>query len=62
VPPAAGVLSTRVARLADGARAFLADADRAREAGLAARDAALDRYGLQRFLADWDALLEEVAS
>jgi glycosyltransferase involved in cell wall biosynthesis len=61
VPPAAGVLSTRVGRLADAARAFLADQDRARETGLAARRAALERYGLRRFLDDWDALLEEVA-
>ena len=33
VPAAAGVLSTRVDRLAEGARALLADPDRARAAG-----------------------------
>jgi glycosyltransferase involved in cell wall biosynthesis len=60
VPPEAGVISTRVDVLADAARAFLADPDRARQAGLAARGAALERYGLKRFLADWDDLLEEV--
>jgi len=62
VPPAAGVLSTRVDRLAQGARDLLADHDRAREAGLAARAAALERFGLQRFLDDWDDLLEAVVS
>jgi hypothetical protein len=62
VPAAAGVLSTSVERLADAARGFLADAERARKAGVAAREAALQRFGLQRFLDDWDDLLEEVAA
>jgi hypothetical protein len=62
VPAAAGVLSTSVERLADAARGFLADSERAREAGVAAREAALQRFGLQRFLDDWDDLLEEVAA
>jgi hypothetical protein len=62
VPAAAGVLSTRVQRLADAARDFLAEPERAREAGLAARRAALERFGLERFLVDWDELLAEVAS
>jgi glycosyltransferase involved in cell wall biosynthesis len=62
VPAAAGVVSTRVDVLAGAVRAFVAEPDRAREAGLAARSAALERYGLRRFLADWDDLLEEVAS
>jgi Glycosyl transferases group 1 len=62
VPAAAGVLSTRVQRLADAARDFLAEPERAREAGLAARRAALERFGLERFLLDWDELLAEVAS
>jgi Glycosyl transferases group 1 len=62
VPAAAGVLSTRVDRLAEGARDLLADPERARVAGLAARAAALERFGLRRFLADWDGLLEEVVS
>ena len=62
VPAAAGVLSTSVERVADAARGFLADAERARKAGVAAREAALQRFGLQRFLDDWDDLLEEVAA
>ena len=61
VPPEAGVVSTRVEALADGLRRFVDDPGHAREAGRAARKAALDRYGLARFLRDWDALLEEVA-
>jgi glycosyltransferase involved in cell wall biosynthesis len=60
VPAEAGVLSTRVDRLAEGARGLLADPERARAAGLAARAAALERFGLRRFLDDWDGLLEEV--
>jgi hypothetical protein len=62
VPAAAGVLSTSVQRLADAACDFLAEPERAREAGLAARRAALERFGLERFLVDWDELLAEVAS
>jgi glycosyltransferase involved in cell wall biosynthesis len=57
----AGVMSTRVDRLAEAARAFLADPDRAREAGRAARRCALERFGLERFLDDWDRVLTEVA-
>jgi glycosyltransferase involved in cell wall biosynthesis len=62
VPPDAGVVSTQVDVLAAAARGYLADPDAAREAGLAARRAALERYGLRRFLSDWDALLQEVTS
>jgi hypothetical protein len=60
VPPGAGVLSTRPDRLWDAVRVFLHDDDAARLAGKAARAAALERYGLDRFLADWDVLLREV--
>lgn len=61
VPPGAGVVSTRVETLSRGLRELVADPELARERGRAARAAALDRYGLERFLADWDRLLEEVA-
>jgi len=61
VPTAAGVVSTDVDRLADALQRFVADETAAREAGAAARVAALERYGLGRFLADWDDLLSEVA-
>ncbi|WP_229398261.1 glycosyltransferase [Micromonospora okii] len=59
VPPSAGALSTRVDDLLEAARRFLDDRDAAARAGAAARTAARDRYGLERFLADWDRLLEE---
>jgi hypothetical protein len=60
VPPGAGVVSTRVDTLADAVRRFVADPAEARELGGRARKAALDRYGLARFLRDWDLLLWEV--
>jgi glycosyltransferase involved in cell wall biosynthesis len=60
VPPEAGVVSTRVEVLADAARRLVADPEQAWLMGKAARAAATARYGLDRFLADWDALLEEV--
>jgi len=62
VPPAAGVVTNRVESLRRGLRELVQDPDHARECGLWARDAALDRYGIDRFLADWDTTLEEVAS
>ena len=61
VPPKAGVVSNRLDVLRGALARFAADRDEARERGLAARSAALDRYGLERFLADWDMLLAEVA-
>ena len=61
VPPEAGVISTRLDVLADAVRRFAEDPDEARAAGRAARDAALSRYGLERFLSDWDDVLMEVA-
>ena len=60
VPPGAGVLSTRVDDLVDAARWLLADEAAAHRMGAAARSAARDRYGLPRFLSDWDRLLKEV--
>ena len=62
VPAGAGVVSTRVDLLADALRRLVADPDEAAERGRAARAAALERYGLVRFLSDWDAVLGEVAS
>lgn len=61
VPPEAGVISTRVAALREATRALIDDPERARVMGKAARAHALARYGLARFLGDWDALLAEVA-
>jgi glycosyltransferase involved in cell wall biosynthesis len=59
VPPGAGILSTRVDDLVDAARWLIEDPDAARRLGRAGCDAARDRYGLDRFLDDWDRLLEE---
>lgn len=62
VPREAGVVSTRVETLKDALRRLLRDTDEARAMGEAARASALERYGLARFLADWDRLLAEVAA
>lgn len=60
VPDGAGVLSTRPDVLARAARTYLHDPDAAAEDGARARRAALDRYGIKRFLGDWERLMEEV--
>src|SRR5205814_287966 len=60
VPPAAGAISTDPAELHAAVRRFIRDPDAARAAGQAAREAAVARYGLKRFLADWDEILKEV--
>jgi Glycosyl transferases group 1 len=62
VPRGAGVLSTDVDELVAAARWLVADDTAARRHGAVARRAAQERYGLPRFLADWDALLKEVVS
>jgi glycosyltransferase involved in cell wall biosynthesis len=62
VPPSAGLVSTRLDALAQAMRRFMTDPDQAIAAGRAAREAARRRYGLERFLGDWDALLGEVVS
>jgi hypothetical protein len=59
VPAGAGILSTRVDDLVDAARWLIDDPDAARRLGEAGRAAVRDRYGLDRFLDDWDRLLEE---
>ncbi|MFG3438679.1 glycosyltransferase [Nonomuraea sp. NPDC047897] len=62
VPPEAGVISTDVDRLVRALADFAADPERAAQAGKAARAAALARYGLDRFLTDWDRLLSDVSA
>jgi hypothetical protein len=59
VPPGAGVLATRVDTLVDAAQWLLDEPGAARRLGARAQAAARTRYGLDRFLADWDRLLEE---
>jgi hypothetical protein len=62
VPPEAGVVSSLPEELASAVWRFVNDPSAARTAGAAAREAALSRYGLDRFLADWDLRLEARAS
>jgi glycosyltransferase involved in cell wall biosynthesis len=62
VPSAAGVTATRYADLERAVAAFLRDPERARAAGHAGRAYALSRFGLERFLADWDRLLDRHGS
>jgi len=61
VPAAAGVVSNDLDVLVQTAHRWMHDPAEARERGAAARQHALQRYGLQRFLDDWDATLKEVA-
>jgi hypothetical protein len=62
VPPEAGCLSTRPTDLVAAVERFLDDPDAARAAGLVAREAATSRYGVERFLADWDNVLGDVVT
>jgi hypothetical protein len=61
VPAGAGLVSADVDALAAHARALVADPELARAQGEVGRRHALERFGLERFLSDWDRLLEEVA-
>jgi glycosyltransferase involved in cell wall biosynthesis len=60
VPPAAGAISTDLTELHAAVSRFTRDPQAARAAGLAAREAACARYGLKRFLREWDQVLQEV--
>ncbi|MFF8034657.1 MULTISPECIES: glycosyltransferase [unclassified Streptomyces] len=62
VPDGAGTVSTRPDVLARAARRYLADPAAAAADGARARQAALGRYGLKRFLDDWERLITEVCS
>lgn len=61
VSPEAGALSTDVAELARETHVLLSDRDEAERRGRVAREAALARHGLTRFLLDWDAELSTAA-
>lgn len=60
VPAGAGVVSDRLDVLAGAVGRFIDDPDEAVAAGRMARDGALERFNLKRFLDDWDSLAEEV--
>jgi hypothetical protein len=61
IPADCGVVTNRQDTLRAGLARLVADPDEARAVGAAARRHALRRYGLGRFLSDWDALLARVA-
>jgi glycosyltransferase involved in cell wall biosynthesis len=61
VPPDAGVLSTNIDVLVDAARWLMEEPADAKRLGDRARTVAQARYGLDRFLSDWDRLLMEVS-
>ncbi len=61
VPPEAGVISTNVDVLAGALCRLVSQPEEAHEMGKVARRFALTRYGLGRFLEDWDRILMEVA-
>ena len=57
-----GLIDTRLPRLVDGMRRLLADPGEARRLGEAGRRTAQERFGIQRFVADWMAALRTVAA
>ena len=61
VPPEAGALSTDMSVLQAEAAVLLADPDEAARRGLVGRAAALERYGIDRFVRDWDVVFERAA-
>jgi hypothetical protein len=60
LPGDVGVVSNRVDVLCDRAAELLADRDAAADLGWSARAYARERFGLERFLRDWDAVFAEV--
>jgi hypothetical protein len=62
VPAEAGVVSNRIDVLRDAIAELAGDPEEARRRGLAARENALARFGLARFLDDWNALIAEVTT
>ncbi|GAB2554913.1 glycosyltransferase [Leucobacter ruminantium] len=60
VPPEAGAISADPDDLVRAARELIADPEEARRRGAAARSSVRERYGLERFHAEWDALLHDV--
>ncbi|MDB4877749.1 MAG: biosynthesis transferase [Gemmatimonadetes bacterium] len=57
-----GFIDTSLDRVADAARGLLADRGEAQRLGEGARKTAMERYNIQRFTSDWDAVLREVAA
>jgi hypothetical protein len=62
VPPGAGIVSTKVDDLVEAAQWLIKDHDAAVRLGQAGCVAVKERYDLDRFLFDWDRLLEETCA
>jgi hypothetical protein len=60
VPTGAGVVSNRFDLLSAALRRYVREPEESRLAGKVGREAALERFGLTRFLSDWDELLARV--
>jgi hypothetical protein len=61
IPPEAGVVSADVRTLELATEAFVVDYGAAAGAGKAARDYAVAHFAMERFLAEWDAVIAELA-
>jgi hypothetical protein len=62
VPLEAGRVSNRIDVLRAAMRELIAEPELAHQMGKAARAVALERHGIDRFLRDWDHLLEEMTA
>lgn len=62
IPADAGVVTNRPADLFSALQRLVHDRDEAAAMGRRARHAALERFGIDRFLVDWDRQLKEVTS
>ncbi|MFE4228618.1 glycosyltransferase [Arthrobacter sp. NPDC056886] len=62
VPPEAGAISTNVDELVRVAAQLVGDPVEARQRGNMAREAALERHGLEAFLRAWNELLDDLTS
>lgn len=59
VPPEAGVVSADIDTLRAALSGLVADRYLAEVVGKAARDYAMEHFGLERFLGEWDRVIEE---
>jgi len=57
-----GFVDSSLPRVLDAAHALLADPAEARRLGDGARKIATERFGIERFVSDWDGVLREVAA
>lgn len=62
IPAGAGVVSNRLDVLVEALAGFRNDHEMATVTGKRARSAALERFGLDRFLQDWNSIYEEVTA